>query len=93
MTRPLNCPNCAAPITGDRCEYCGTLFLDFSCIPIDEPFYLRIRESRLTSSKLITSRVVCTYLALDDVSIDTVPLIRMEFMPLSIDQILTVVEE
>lgn len=20
-----NCPNCGAPITGDRCEYCGTL--------------------------------------------------------------------
>lgn len=21
-----NCPNCSAPITGDRCEYCGTVF-------------------------------------------------------------------
>lgn len=21
-----NCPNCAAPITGARCEYCGTRF-------------------------------------------------------------------
>lgn len=21
-----NCPNCGAPITGDRCEYCGTVF-------------------------------------------------------------------
>lgn len=21
-----NCPNCGAPITGDVCEYCGTVF-------------------------------------------------------------------
>ena len=21
-----NCPNCGAPITGSRCEYCGTIF-------------------------------------------------------------------
>lgn len=24
--KDLNCPNCGAPITGDKCEYCGTLF-------------------------------------------------------------------
>ena len=24
----LNCPNCGAPITGDRCEYCGTQLSD-----------------------------------------------------------------
>ena len=23
-----NCPNCGAPITGDVCEYCGTVFND-----------------------------------------------------------------
>lgn len=22
----MNCPNCGAPITGDKCEYCGTEF-------------------------------------------------------------------
>ena len=22
----FNCPNCGAPITGNQCEYCGTLF-------------------------------------------------------------------
>ena len=22
----LNCPNCGAPITGSKCEYCGTDF-------------------------------------------------------------------
>lgn len=25
-----NCPNCGAPITGNKCEYCGTVFYDFS---------------------------------------------------------------
>lgn len=24
--KKLNCPNCGAPITGDKCEYCGTVF-------------------------------------------------------------------
>ena len=24
----LNCPNCGAPITGGKCEYCGTVFRD-----------------------------------------------------------------
>ena len=39
----LNCPNCGAPVTGGRCEYCGTLFLDFGALSMDEPTYLRIR--------------------------------------------------
>lgn len=40
----LNCPNCGAPITGIRCEYCGTQFLDFATIDMDEPFYIRIKQ-------------------------------------------------
>lgn len=24
--KQLNCPNCAAPITSEKCEYCGTDF-------------------------------------------------------------------
>ena len=24
--RPTNCPNCSAPITGTKCEYCDTDF-------------------------------------------------------------------
>lgn len=23
-----NCPNCGAPIVGNKCEYCGTIFKD-----------------------------------------------------------------
>jgi len=26
MNDKLNCPNCGAVITGDKCEYCGTIF-------------------------------------------------------------------
>ena len=26
MDRLYNCPNCGAPITGPKCEYCGTVF-------------------------------------------------------------------
>ncbi len=24
--RPTNCPNCGAPLSGSKCEYCGTVF-------------------------------------------------------------------
>ena len=26
-----NCPNCTAPITGPKCEYCGTVLIDDVC--------------------------------------------------------------
>ena len=37
----LNCPNCSAPISGDRCDYCGTQFIDCTTIRMDKPFYLK----------------------------------------------------
>lgn len=37
----LNCPNCSAPISGDRCDYCGTQFIDCTTIRPDKPFYLK----------------------------------------------------
>lgn len=40
-----NCPNCGAPITSEKCPYCGTLFYDFSCIDIQEPTYLKIKHN------------------------------------------------
>lgn len=87
--RPLNCPNCAAPIIGDRCEYCGTLFLDFSYIPLDEPFYLRVRTNRPRAS-LITTKVWCKYMGLGEISIDTAAEIEMVFTPIYDDPILSV---
>ena len=39
----LNCPNCGAPITAEKCPYCGTLFYDFSTIDVGQPTYLKIK--------------------------------------------------
>lgn len=37
----FNCPNCGAPISGDRCEYCGTQFIDCTNLRPDKAFYLK----------------------------------------------------
>lgn len=37
----FNCPNCGAPISGDRCEYCGTQFIDCTTLRPDKAFYLK----------------------------------------------------
>lgn len=26
--RPINCPNCGAPLHGNKCEYCGSEFVE-----------------------------------------------------------------
>lgn len=39
------CPNCGAAIEGEKCSYCGTLFIDFACIDARKPFYLKIKNS------------------------------------------------
>ena len=39
-----NCPNCGHCITGEKCEYCGTVFVDFACISMDEPFFMKIKH-------------------------------------------------
>lgn len=40
----LNCPNCGAPLgVLDRCEYCGTYFVDCT-MDADKPFYIKIRH-------------------------------------------------
>ena len=41
--KEFNCPNCAAPITGDTCQYCGAVFLDFAAIQINKPSYIKFR--------------------------------------------------
>ena len=40
-----NCPNCGAPIESERCPYCGTMFIDFACMDLDKPFYLKIKHN------------------------------------------------
>ena len=36
-----NCPNCGAPIDGNKCEHCRTLFFDFGAIEIGKPAYFK----------------------------------------------------
>ena len=39
----LNCPNCGAPISEEKCPYCGTLFVDFAAMDADKPFFMKIK--------------------------------------------------
>ena len=45
MSGQLNCPNCGAPITGSKCGYCGSVFLDFLNLDMDSgaPTFVRMR--------------------------------------------------
>ncbi|MBP3217379.1 MAG: hypothetical protein J6M46_03295 [Lachnospiraceae bacterium] len=39
------CPHCGAPITGERCGYCGAVFYDFSAVNVlnGRPTYLKLK--------------------------------------------------
>ncbi len=39
----FNCPNCGAPISSDICPYCGTAFLDWSCIDERKANYIKVK--------------------------------------------------
>ena len=43
MREKLNCPNCGAVITSERCEYCGAIFYDFFNVGINEKSYIRLK--------------------------------------------------
>lgn len=57
-----NCPNCGAPISPEKnkCEYCGTSYFDLSCIPLNEPFFLRINVGTREEPRIISSKVYST---------------------------------
>lgn len=38
-----NCPNCGAPIDHEKCDYCGTVFIDVACLDADAPCYLKVK--------------------------------------------------
>ena len=45
MSNQLNCPNCGAPLgLSDRCEYCGTTFIDCT-MDTEKPFYIKVRHN------------------------------------------------
>ena len=43
MRDQFNCPNCGAPIASDICPYCGTAFLDWSCIDERKENWIKIK--------------------------------------------------
>lgn len=43
MREKTNCPNCGAPISGIKCEYCGTQFFDLADFELYKPGFLRMR--------------------------------------------------
>ena len=45
MEKTTNCPNCGAPIEGDKCSYCGTEIIDLCCLDTDKPFYVKLRNN------------------------------------------------
>lgn len=43
MSEQFNCPNCGAPIASDICPYCGTAFLDWSCLDERKANWIKIK--------------------------------------------------
>lgn len=43
MREKTNCPNCGAPISGIKCEFCGTQFFDLADLELNKPGFLRVR--------------------------------------------------
>ena len=43
MIEMFNCPNCGAPITADRCIYCGTTFIDWTAVDLEKANYIKIK--------------------------------------------------
>lgn len=39
-----NCPNCGAPISGDACQYCGTVIWDFATIELHKPQWIKVKH-------------------------------------------------
>lgn len=61
MKQLLNCPNCGAPIEGEKCEYCGTVFLDFAAIQLGAPSYVKFKMD----NAYILARLVVTSLQIE----------------------------
>lgn len=43
----IHCPGCGAPVSSDRCEYCGSYFVDYGCMDADQPFWIKIKKDGL----------------------------------------------
>lgn len=67
MTRQLNCPNCGAPIDGDKCPYCGTTFINTLSFDLENVQYLKVR----IGDKIVLTKV---YLASMTVNYENAPI-------------------
>ena len=61
MGKLLNCPNCGAPITAEKCDFCGTVFLDFAAIQVGAPSYVKFK----IDDDYICARLVVTNLDIE----------------------------
>ena len=57
----LNCPNCGAPVTAEKCPYCGSVFLDFAAIQVGAPSYVKFK----IDNTYICARLVVTALEIE----------------------------
>ena len=54
----FNCPNCGAPISNEKCPYCGTVFYDFTVIDTKNPCYIKIKdENHIIMMKVIPKNI------------------------------------
>lgn len=57
-----NCPNCGQPITGEKCEYCGTVFIDWAVIDMNTPVFIKFRhKGKIMRAKCIMSELSLRY--------------------------------
>lgn len=58
----LNCPNCGAPITGEYCPYCGSVFYDWAALDTNEPKYVKFKlGDKVVMAKAIMKDYTLTY--------------------------------
>jgi len=43
--RRYNCPNCGAGITGEQCQFCGTVIYDFAAIQLGRPSFVKLAHN------------------------------------------------
>ena len=58
MREKTNCPNCGAPISGIKCEYCGTQFFDLADFDLYKDGFLRMRVDGKAMLCKVTPRFV-----------------------------------
>ena len=56
--KKLDCPQCGAAITDEKCPYCGAVFYDFSAITLNEPCYIKIKARSGDKEFLLRAKVM-----------------------------------